>query len=87
MRKIALEGKSLEHFRFYFQNDIKLLKKIFELLEAIQSDPFKGIGKPEPLRGELQGYWSRRINDENRIVYTVTNEYIIGISYRSHYKM
>jgi len=56
MRKIALEGKSLEHLRFYFQNDIKLLKKIFELLEAIQSEPFKGIGKPEPLRGELQGY-------------------------------
>jgi toxin YoeB len=56
MRKIALEGKSFEHFRFYLQNDIKLLKKIFELLEAIQSEPFKGIGKPEPLRGELQGY-------------------------------
>jgi toxin YoeB len=87
MRKIALEGKSFEHFRFYLQNDIKLLKKIFELLEAIQSEPFKGIGKPKPLRGELQGYWSRRINDEHRIVYTVTNEYIIVISYRSHYKM
>jgi len=56
MRKIVLEGKSLEHLRFYLQNDVKLLKKIFELLEAIQSDPFKGIGKPEPLRGELQGY-------------------------------
>jgi toxin YoeB len=87
MRKIALEGKSLEHLRFYLQNDIKLLKKCFELFEAIQADPFKGIGKPEPLRGELQGYWSRRINDEHRIVYAVTNEYIIVISCRSHYRI
>jgi toxin YoeB len=87
MRKIVLEGKSFEHLRFYLQNDAKLLKKCFELFEAIQTDPFKGIGKPEPLRGELQGYWSRRINDEHRIVYTIANEYIIVVSCRSHYKL
>lgn len=87
MRKIALEGKSLEHLRFYLQNDIKLLRKVFDLLEAIQSDPFKGIGKPEPLKNELKGYWSRRINDEHRIVYTVTNDLIIVISCRSHYNL
>jgi toxin YoeB len=86
MRKIALEGKSLEHIKFYLQNDVKLLKKVFELMEAIQADPFKGIGKPEPLKNELRGFWSRRINDEHRIVYTVTTEYIIIISCRSHYQ-
>jgi len=87
MRKIALQGKSLEHLKFYLQNDIKLLKKVFELLEAVQADPFKGIGKPEPLKNELKGYWSRRISDEHRIVYSVTNEYIIVISCRSHYNI
>lgn len=86
MRKIVLEGKSLEHIKFYLQNDMKLLKKVFELMEAIQADPFKGIGKPEPLKNELRGFWSRRINDEHRIVYTVTTEYIIIISCRSHYQ-
>jgi toxin YoeB len=75
MRRIVLEGKSLEHLIFYSQNDARLLKKIFELIEAIQSDPFMGIGKPEPLKNELKGYWSRRINDEHRIVYTITNEF------------
>lgn len=87
MRKIALEGKSLEHLRFFLHNDIKLLKKIFELFEAIQREPFQGIGKPEALKGDLKGYWSRRINDEHRLVYTITNEYIIVISCRSHYSI
>ena len=85
MKKIVLEGKSLEHLRFFIHNDNKLLKKIFELLNDIQNDPFKGIGKPEALKGDLKGYWSRRINDEHRLVYTITNEHIIVISCRSHY--
>jgi toxin YoeB len=87
MRKLVLEGKSLEHLQFFAKNDRKVVPKIFELLEAIQKDPFRGIGKPEPLKGDLSGYWSRRITDEHRIVYTVTNEEIIIISCRSHYKV
>ena len=87
MRKIVLEGKSLEHLQFYILNDIKLLKKIFELMNNIQQTPFEGIGKPEALKGDLKGFWSRRINEEHRLVYKITNEYIIVISCRSHYKI
>lgn len=55
MRKIVLAGKSLEHLQFFAQNDAKLLKKIFDLFDAIQRDPFTGIGKPEVLKGDLKG--------------------------------
>ena len=87
MRKIVLAGRSLEHLQYFAQNDTKLLKKVLELLDAIQKDPFKGIGKPEALKGNLKGYWSRRINYEHRLVYTLTNEYIIVISCRTHYNI
>jgi len=57
------------------------------LLEAIKRNPAEGIGKPEALKGDLKGYWSRRIHDEHRIVYSKTNENIIVISCCSHYKL
>ena len=63
-----------------------MLKKIAELFSSIIAGPFKGIGKLEGLKGDLQGYWSRRKNDEHRIVYMVSRESIIVISCRSHYK-
>ena len=66
--------------------DIKLLKKIAELFLSISKDPFTGIGKPEALTGDLKGYWSRRINEEHRIVYTIRPGEVIIISCRSHYK-
>lgn len=60
-------------------------KKITKLLESIAKTPFSGIGKPEPLKHELSGYWSRRISDEHRIIYTVKNNRIKVISLRFHY--
>ena len=69
------------------KNDLKILKKIVELLSAIMQDPFQGIGKPEALKAELRGYWSRRINEEHRLVYTVTNKAVIVISCRTHYNI
>ncbi len=87
MRQIILAGKSLEHLQFFAWNDNKSLKKIFDLFESISKDPFYGIGKPEALKGDLKGYWSRRITHEHRIVYTVTDESVIIISCRSHYKI
>lgn len=87
MRQIALAGKSLEHLQHFALNDVRLLRKILDLFEDIRSNPFTGLGKPEALKGDLKGYWSRRINDEHRIVYSVTNETITIISYRSHYKI
>jgi toxin YoeB len=86
MRKILLEDNAIEDFEFWAKNDVKILKKIAELFIAISKNPFEGIGKPELLKGNLTGYWSRRINGEHRIVYAVDNEKIIIISCRYHYE-
>ncbi len=67
-------------------NDLKTLKKIAELFIAISRNPFDGIGKPELLKGNLTGYWSRRINEEHRIVYAVDQDKIVVISCRYHYE-
>ena len=64
----------MDDFLYWSKNDLKLLKKIIELLDSISNDAFNGIGKPEALKGDLRGYWSRRINDEHRLVYTIKNE-------------
>lgn len=63
----------------------KILKKILLLLKDTQKNPFSGLGKPEPLKHDLQGYWSKRINQEHRLVYQVDDESIIIISCRYHY--
>ena len=63
-----------------------VFKRINRLVEAIESDPFRGIGKPEPLRGELSGYWSRRITQEHRLVYKVARKTVHVISCRYHYR-
>lgn len=85
--KIILEEHAIEDFEFWAKNDLKILKKIAELFVAIQTNPFIGIGKPEALRENLKGYWSRRINHEHRIVYTIKGDSIIVISCRSHYRI
>lgn len=86
MRNIVLKKQALDDLKHWSLNDTKLLRKIFELFESTLRDPFGGIGKPEALKADLRGYWSRRMNDEHRMVYTTTSESIIVISYRSHYK-
>jgi toxin YoeB len=83
--KIELTAKAIEDLEYWEKNNKKILTKIQSLLEAIIHDPFKGIGKPEPLRHELTGLWSRRINLEHRIVYEVTDNVIIVHSLRYHY--
>ena len=65
--------------------DQKVFKKILSLIKDIQREPFSGIGKPEPLKYELQGYWSRRITDEHRLVYKVEEDLLIIISCKYHY--
>lgn len=66
-----------EDFCYWTSTDMEIVLKIKELLKAIQQDPFKGIGKPEPLKHGLKGFWSRRITGEHRIVYQVIGK--IGI--------
>ena len=64
---------------------VSIKARITKLIEAIRQSPFTGIGKPEPLRYELSGKWSRRIDDKNRIVYNVINQRIKIYSLRGHY--
>ena len=84
MRKINFEPTAYEHLRYWADENQKLLQRIFQLIEDTRRNPFKGIGKPEPLKHK-KGYWSRRINDEHRLVYKVTDDAIIIISCRFHY--
>ncbi|MEI6728842.1 MAG: Txe/YoeB family addiction module toxin [bacterium] len=64
----------------------KLLSKISLLFESISKDPFTGIGKPEPLKYDFKGYWSRRINSEHRLIYKIENELVIIAKCRFHYQ-
>ena len=63
----------------------QILSRIIKLLRVIENTPFEGIGKPEPLKHELSGYWSRRISREHRIVYTVREDRVFIIALRYHY--
>ena len=69
MRKISFEIKAFEEFTYWANNDKKIFKKILSLLKDTQKNPFSGLGKPEPLKYKLQGCWSKRINQEHRLVY------------------
>ncbi|MFD3274822.1 Txe/YoeB family addiction module toxin [Aquirufa echingensis] len=73
----------LEYWKFTGQKLI--LKRIEALLDSIQQDAFRGIGKPEKLRFQLAGCWSRRINAKHRIIYEITNNSILILSLRGHY--
>lgn len=66
-------------------NDKKTLKRINQLIKDIERNGFEGIGKPEPLKGNLSGYWSRRIDDKNRIVYRIENDIITLYQCKGHY--
>jgi toxin YoeB len=72
-------------YLYWFETDRKQLKKVNDLLKAIERSPFEGIGKPEPLKFNLKGFWSRRIDHEHRIVYKVESEVLYVISLRYHY--
>ena len=72
-------------YQWFQKCDRKLLKRINQLIQDILRTPFEGIGKPEPLKGDLSGYWSRRINDEHRLVYTLKSNDVIIIACRYHY--
>ena len=85
MKKVAFEPEAFEELGQWGTEDKKVLKKILSLIKDIQRDPFSGIGKPEPLKYELQGYWSRRITDEHRLVYKVEEDILIIISCKYHY--
>lgn len=86
MRKLAWGSKAWQDYLYWQSQDKKILKRINRLIQDILSDPFKGIGKPEPLKQNLSGFWSRRIDETNKLVYAVDDEYITIISCRYHYE-
>ena len=84
--QIIYTPKAKEHLDFFIKSGNKsILKKIFKLTKAIMENPYEGIGKPEPLKHELTGYWSRRIPQEHRYVYTIADKTLIIASLRWHY--
>jgi len=83
---ILFSKNSWEDYTSWLVDDKSMLKKIKELIRDIQRTPFEGKGKPEPLKGDLSGYWSRRIDQEHRLVYQVQKERIIIYSCRYHYE-
>ena len=74
-----------EDYCYWQSQDKKTLKKINQLLNDIKRNSFSGIGKPEPLKNELSGFWSRRIDEKNRIVYKIENDVIQIIQCKGHY--
>lgn len=82
---ISFEDAAWDDYLYWQQTDKAMLKRINALIRDIQRDPFEGKGKPEPLKFNFSGYWSRRIDDEHRIVYKVCDEEIILAQLRGHY--
>ena len=82
---LVFSDQSWSEYLFWQENDKQLLKRINKLIREIQRDPHNGIGKPEPLRHQLSGYWSRRITEEHRIVYAVVDDSLWIVKLKNHY--
>ena len=83
--KYTFVDESWEDYLYWQKTDKKILKKINELLKEIKRNPFDGKGKPEPLKYKFQGYWSRRITGEHRLIYQVRDDEILIAKCRFHY--
>jgi toxin YoeB len=84
-RRIEMQPEALEDLRYWVQQDRRIAMKILDLIEAARRDPFGGIGKPEPLRHLGADIWSRRITQEDRLIYRVTDSHVDVIQARYHY--
>lgn len=85
MSRILFTEHAWEEYIYWQTQDRRTLRRINQLLRDIQRDPFDGIGKPEPLRGELSGFWSRRIDECSRIVYRVKDDIVELLQCKGHY--
>ena len=83
--RLLWEDRAWEDYLYWQTQDKKTLKRINALIKDMKRTPFEGLGKPEPLKHNLSGLWSRRIDDTNRIVYFVDNEIIYVVACRDHY--
>lgn len=83
--RLTFSDEAWDDYIFWQTTDRKILKRINVLIKDIKRSPFDGIGKPEPLKFNLSGFWSRRIDEEHRLVYAVEDEKILIASCRYHY--
>jgi toxin YoeB len=85
MRNIIFHSQAFEEYSNWAKDNIKTFERLRKLISESAKTPFDGTGKPEPLKHQHKGYWSRRITDEHRLVYKVTDEAIIIIACKHHY--
>lgn len=83
--KLIFSENAWEDYLYWQRKDKRMIQRINELIADIQRDKYKGIGKPEPLKHNLSGYWSRRIDNEHRIVYRIEEDKIMIAQLRYHY--
>ena len=83
--ELVWQANAWEDYLYWQEQDTKVLKRINELIKDALRSPFKGIGKPEPLKGDLSGCWSRRITGEHRLVYAVKEKALHILQCRFHY--
>ena len=83
--KVVFADQGWDDFTYWVEHDRKIAKRIIRLISDIGRDPFGGLGKPEPLKHDLSGFWSRRITEEHRLVYAVERKQILIAQARYHY--
>ena len=83
--KIIFSSLAWEDYLYWQETDKRTLKRINRLIQEIQRNPFSGMGKPEPLKHALSGWWSRRIDDQHRLVYKVKDDRLLIAQFRYHY--
>jgi len=83
--KLLFAEGAWEDYQHWLHNDRRMLERINKLIREVQREPFAGVGKPEPLKHALAGYWSRRITDEHRMVYRVQDDTLCIAQLRYHY--
>jgi len=83
--KLVFSDHAWEDYLYWQKNDRKMVERIHKLIQEVKREPFSGVGKPEPLKHALSGFWSRRITDEHRMVYRVETEALLVAQLRHHY--
>ena len=83
--RLVFAEQAWEDYLYWEKTDKKLLERVNALIRDVTRSPFSGIGKPEPLKNALSGYWSRRINEEHRIVYKIVDGSVFIVQLRYHY--
>jgi toxin YoeB len=83
--KLVFADEAWEDYLYWQKQDRRMVERINKLIRELQRDPYSGVGKPEPLRHALAGFWSRRMTDEHRIVYRVEEDSLLIAQLRHHY--